>query len=56
MEIFKITGHGSRLKMFALDLDGNIWGVWSALVWAGDINLGQSPKMLQIASHKSVCW
>ena len=41
--------------MFALDLDGNIWPVWSGLVWVGaDINLGQSPKMLQIASHKSV--
>ena len=26
--------------------------VWPGL--AGDINLGQSPKMLQIASHKSV--
>ena len=29
----------------------------ACVVWAGlggDINLGQSPKMLQIASHKSV--
>ena len=42
--------------MFALDLDRNILYmasvVWGGLV--GDINLGQSPKMLQIASHKSV--
>ena len=39
--------------MFALGLDRNILCVvWGGLV--GDINLGQSPKMLQIASHKSV--
>ena len=32
--------------MFALDFAGDLW-------LRGPINLGQSPKMLQIAAHKS---